>query len=131
MEEDFEISDLATKYMLQLGFDVRNMGFEYFKVAILLCCEDKTYMKAITKRLYPKIAEIFGVTSTSVERDIRVSIRKAYSTGGLLGLNDIYDAIIYNNDFVFSNSELLGILVNKINYDIRKARILEKYNLKK
>ena len=127
MEEDFEVADLVMQYMTELGFDVRNLGYEYFKEAVLLCCEDKSYLKAITKKLYPKIAEIYCVSPSSVERAIRVSIRKAYSIGGLLGINDIYDSVIYNNDFIFSNSELIAVIVNKIDYDIRRKRILGKY----
>ena len=131
MEEDFEISALATKYLLQLGFDIRNMGFDYLKIAINICCQDVSYLKAITTKLYPTLANLFNVKPATIERDIRVSIKKAYKNAGLLGMNDIFDAIVYTNDFVYSNSELIGILVNKINYDIKKEKLLKKYKIKK
>jgi two-component system response regulator (stage 0 sporulation protein A) len=66
------------KFLMRNGVRLTSKGFEYIVYAIELCKEDESYLRAITTRLYPKIAEQFNDTPTRVERAMR-SARKTHA----------------------------------------------------
>lgn len=120
VEIDFDKFELCTKLLINMGITPDKLGFEYLRKAILLTIEDRTYLQKITKRLYPDIANFYGVKSTDVERCIRFSIELAYNSGGLLEINNFYNAVVYKNDYKPTNSELIAIIADKIAFEIRK-----------
>ena len=62
-----------------------------------------------------------------IERNIRFAIEYAFGNKGLLGVNQIYGALIYTNDYRFSNSELIAILTEKIRIDLKvKSKLKNK-----
>ena len=117
---DFEKFEYCTKLLINMGITPDKLGFEYLRKAIMLAVEDNTYLQKITKRLYPDIAKEYGVKSRDVERCIRFSIELAYNNGGLLEINNFYNAVIYKNDYKPTNSELIAIIADKIAIEIRK-----------
>ncbi len=117
---DFEKFEYCTKLLINMGITPDKLGFEYLRKAIMLAVEDNTYLQKITKRLYPDIAKEYGVKSRDVERCIRFSIELAYNNGGLLEINNFYNAVIYKNDYKPTNSELIAIIADKIALEIRK-----------
>lgn len=62
------------KYLLQKGIKPHLKGFAYLSDAIEFCQKDKTLLRAITTKLYHKIAEVNKDTYTRVERAIRNAI---------------------------------------------------------
>lgn len=65
------------QYLIKKGINVATKGFDYLATAIMLLKEDREYKLNITKKLYPKIAELFNDTPNKVERAMRHSIQKA------------------------------------------------------
>lgn len=64
------------RYLLDRGIKPNLKGFDYLLCAIGLC-KDRVYIRNITKKLYPKIAEINDDTSSKVERAIRHAISQS------------------------------------------------------
>ena len=62
------------QYLVKKGINVATKGFDYLCTAIRLIKEDRLYKLNITKKLYPKIAEMFNDTPSRVERAMRHSI---------------------------------------------------------
>ena len=62
------------KYLLEKGIKPHLKGFAYLTDAIKFCQEDKSLLRAITSKLYNKIAEVNKDTNIRVERAIRNSI---------------------------------------------------------
>ena len=129
MEENF-YSKIACEYLRKLNFNVGAIGFDYLNWAIVFCLEDESCLDGITTKLYPKVAKMFGVKESVVERGIRSVIDKTYQNGGLLEINTLYNKIVYNNDFKFSNSEFISLIVYRIKFDLAKATLAKKYNIK-
>lgn len=50
------------------------VGYEYLKAAIALVMTDGSYLRGITKELYPAVARAFDATPARVERAIRHAI---------------------------------------------------------
>lgn len=86
-------------------------GFDYLRTAIRMCIEDADLKTGITKRLYPEVGKLFGTSGVTVERGIRTAIESAYNRGGLLEVNELCGAVIYNNDYKLSNSEMITTIV--------------------
>ena len=117
---NFDKFELCTKLLINMGITPDKLGFEYLRKAILLTIDDHTYLQKITKKLYPDIASFYGVKSRDVERCIRFSIELAYNNGGLLEINNFYNAVVYKNDYKPTNSELIAIIADKIAFEMRK-----------
>lgn len=119
-EQDFEIFEKLTKLLINMGITPDKLGFEYLRKAILMAVKDPSYLQAITKRLYPDIAKEYGVQPRDIERCIRFAIGQSYNCGGLLEINNLYKAVVYKNDYKPTNSELIGIIADKMVMDSKK-----------
>lgn len=125
-----EITFLTMEYLHRFCIDVSSMGYDYLKRAIELCCEDESLINKVTTELYFIIAREFDVTNLNVERAIRNVLDKAYKEGGMLELNEFFNAIVYKNEEKFSNSEFIAIMVKLIKFQLMKDEIYEKYKIK-
>ena len=65
---------IITRYLHELGMRTHLKGFGYSRTAIMLCLQDKSYLELMTKRLYPKVAEIHKTAPNRVARGIRTAI---------------------------------------------------------
>lgn len=65
-----------------LGIPMHIKGFLYIKTAIKLLQSNESLLFAVTKELYPTIAEAHATTDSRVERAIRHAIEKAANTPG-------------------------------------------------
>lgn len=111
-----------TRVLVDLKLKPNLKGFHYLRKAIELCIEDYSYLRSVTTRLYPAVGKFYNVSPSLVERCIRNAIDKAYQEGGLLAVNTFYNMLVYSNDKKFTNSELIGIIVEKILNDISFLR---------
>lgn len=111
-----EITDLLLAFKVQPEV----MGFDYLRTGIKLCYQDSSLKNNITKKLYPQVAEIYNTTPGTVERDMRTAIENSYNCGGLLEVNEKCGMIVYNNDFKWTNGEMITILCELIH--LKKIR---------
>lgn len=71
----------VTRVLYDLGVPAYFKGYPYLKDAIVMVTSDMSYLGAITKSLYPKIAEKHGTTPLIVEASIRYAIQKTWKRG--------------------------------------------------
>ena len=64
--------------LLDIGVPDRVTGHSYLLAATAMCLQDNTASQRITSYLYPVLAKKFGVTSSRVERAIRLAIESAW-----------------------------------------------------
>ncbi len=122
MDEE-KIYEQATNILLELKIQPEMLGFDYLRKSIELCVLDEDLINNITTKLYPMVGKYFSVKSSIIERCIRNAINQSYKSKGLLGLNNVYNTIIYKNDYKPSNSELISIIVEKIKLDLLKDNL--------
>ncbi len=120
MEKEFENFEFLTSLLINMGITPDKRGFEYLRKAILLVALDPSYLQSVTKRLYVDLAKEFSVKPQDIERCIRFAINSSYNCGGLLEINTLYGVVVYKNDYKPSNSELIGIIADKISMHDRK-----------
>ena len=72
-----------------LGIGATYRGYRYITYAISLCLKDEDYLLCISKLLYPRIAEVYSTTVSSVERDLRTIINVCWERGNKKLLEEI------------------------------------------
>ena len=73
----------VTEILHQIGVPAHIKGYQYLREAILMAMEDPEYINAVTKRLYPDIAQRDNATPSRVERAIRHAIDPPRHRSGL------------------------------------------------
>lgn len=101
----------------RVGIPAHVKGYEYLKKAISLCQQDKSYIEAVTKQLYPTIAKEFGTTGSRVERAIRRAIELGYNRGDPEMLNHIFGYTISAQRGKPTNSEFIATLLEQLNLE--------------
>lgn len=61
-------------FLRRIGFRATHLGFVYYTRAVMLVMEDESYLRCLTTRLYPKIAETFQTTACCVEHAMRTDL---------------------------------------------------------
>ena len=117
---DIKMFNNITKVLLDLGFKPMMKGFDYLREAILIYInKDKRHI--FYKDIYPEIAQKYNVSSGSVERYLRIIIKDAYQSGGLLGINEYYKYVIIDDQNIITASEIVAIIAEIVEFN--KAKI--------
>ena len=69
---------------------------------------------AVTKELYPKIADEFNTTPSRVERAIRHAIEVAWSRGSVDTINQLFGYTVHNIKGKPTNSEFIAMISDKL-----------------
>ena len=112
----------VTEILHQIGVPAHIKGYQYLREAILMAMEDPEYINAVTKRLYPDIAQRDNATPSRVERAIRHAIEVAWDRGDVDTLNRYFGYTIHNMRGKPTNSEFIAMIADKMRLD-KKRRI--------
>jgi len=78
---EIDIESKVSDVLTDLGIPIHVNGYDYIRKAIVMSYHDSTYLKGITKRLYPDVANSFkDTTSSRVERSIRNAIQMTWKS---------------------------------------------------
>ena len=124
---DVELKNNITEMLMSLKISPAIYGFDYIRKAVEFCKKDSKLIYNITSQLYPKVAQFYNVKPSIVERCIRKVITISYENGGLLGINEIYNMVIYTNNYKLTNGELISMLTEKL----RLMELREEYEYKR
>ena len=114
---DFDMDELeltVTNIIHQIGIPAHIKGYQYVRYAIITVVMEPDIINAVTKRLYPRIAEHFGSTPSRVERAIRHAIEVAWDRGDLDVLNSYFGYTIHNGRGKPTNSEFIAMIADKL-----------------
>lgn len=103
-----------TKIIQEIGVPAHIKGYLYLREAIHMVIEDMDYLGAVTKELYPNVAEKFNTTPSRVERAIRHAIEVAWNRGKIDTIDKIFGYTVNNNKGKPTNSEFIALIADKI-----------------
>ena len=103
----------VTDYIRRLGIPSRFKGYYYAREAIIMLVENGELLGAVTKKVYPAIAEKFDTTPSRVERAIRHSIIVACSRGNSSLIHDMFGPGVQLKGTV-SNSEFIATIADRL-----------------
>ena len=80
---------------------------------------DIELLGAVTKELYPAIAQANNTTPSRVERAIRHAIEVAWNRGKLETINSLFGYTVQNDKGKPTNSEFIAIIADKLRLERR------------
>lgn len=108
MCSDIDVGRECRKLMTELGLPPHIKGYRYAITAIRLMVEDGNILDAITKELYPAVAEVYSTTPCRVERGIRHGVELVWDRGDLDVLNRYFGNTVSIHKGKPTNSEFLA-----------------------
>lgn len=104
----------VTNIIHQMGVPAHIKGYQYLRDAIIFVVKDVNLLGAVTKELYPKIAEKYETTSSRVERAIRHAIELAWDRGNVDMMNRFFGYTINLERGKPTNSEFIAMVADKL-----------------
>ncbi len=112
LENDLEIE--ITNLIHEIGVPAHIKGYQYIRDAISIVVEDRDILGAVTKELYPMIAEKNNTTPSRVERAIRHAIEVAWNRGKIETIDSLFGYTVQNEKGKPTNSEFIAIIADKL-----------------
>ncbi|MCQ4635833.1 sporulation transcription factor Spo0A [Anaerovorax odorimutans] len=116
--EDLEVD--ITNIIHEVGVPAHIKGYQYLRDAITMVVKDMDLLGAVTKELYPAIAQLNNTTPSRVERAIRHAIEVAWNRGKIETINSLFGYTVHNDKGKPTNSEFIAIIADKLRLE-RKA----------
>lgn len=104
----------VTKVIQQMGMPAHLKGYQYLRDAIIMVVEEMNLMGAVTKELYPMIAEKYDTTPSRVERAIRHAIELAWDRGNIDIINKFFGYTVNVDRGKPTNSEFIAMVADRL-----------------
>lgn len=110
--ENIEVE--VTRIIHQMGVPAHVKGYQYLRDAIIGVVQEFSLLDAVTKKLYPMIADKHQSTPSRVERGIRHAIELAWDRGNVKFANGFFGYTININRGKPTNSEFIAMVADKL-----------------
>lgn len=104
----------VTNIIHQMGVPAHVKGYQYLRDAILLVIDEVSLLGAVTKELYPLIAQKYDTTASRVERAIRHAIELSWDRGNVEMMNKFFGYTINIQRGKPTNSEFIAMVADKL-----------------
>lgn len=104
----------VTNIIHQMGVPAHIKGYQYLRDAILLVIGEINLLGAVTKELYPMIAQKYNTTPSRVERAIRHAIELAWDRGNVDMMTKFFGYTINVERGKPTNSEFIAMIADKL-----------------
>ncbi|WP_281886695.1 sporulation transcription factor Spo0A [Paenibacillus sp. YYML68] len=103
-----------TTIIHEIGVPAHIKGYQYLREAITMVYNNIEILGAITKTLYPAIAEKYKTTPSRVERAIRHAIEVAWTRGNIDSISHLFGYTINISKSKPTNSEFIAMVADKL-----------------
>ncbi len=97
-----------------VGIPTHYKGYKYLSEGISMVIEDRELLGAVTKELYPAIAQMNNTSPKSVEKAIRHAITTAWMRSDTETIEDLF----YNTRYGYikkpTNREFIAVIAEKL-----------------
>lgn len=114
-----DLNKCVSTFCLEAGIMPHLSGYKYLVYAITLAILDGSSAKFLTKELYPKVGEKFGVSASIVERSMRHALVVAGKTGKLVKINELIEADVFKPYERISNGQFISIVADRFLYNLK------------
>jgi len=115
---DAEVTDIIH----EIGIPAHIKGYHYLREAILMVIRKVDLLGAVTKELYPAVADRFDTTPSRVERAIRHAIEVAWNRGNVETIHSIFGHTVSSERGKPTNSEFIAMVADRLRVEMRGAR---------
>ncbi len=109
----------VTNIIREIGIPAHIKGYQYLRDAIMLIINEQELLGAVTKILYPMIAEKYSTTPSRVERAIRHAIEVAWSRGNADTAQRLFGYSAKLDKSKPTNSEFMAMIADKLRIELR------------
>ena len=109
-----DMESQITSIIHEIGVPAHIKGYMYLREAITMVVNDMELLSAVTKELYPSIAEKYNTTSSRVERAIRHAIEVAWGRGQIDAITKLFGYTVNTDKGKPTNSEFIAIIADKL-----------------
>ncbi|MBU2700982.1 two-component system response regulator (stage 0 sporulation protein A) [Sporomusaceae bacterium BoRhaA] len=109
----------VTNIIREIGIPAHIKGYQYLRDAIMMIISEIELLGAVTKVLYPMIAEKYQTTPSRVERAIRHAIEVAWSRGNIEMINRLFGYTVKLEKGKPTNSEFMAMIADKLRMEMR------------
>ena len=120
-QDSMELEIMVTDILHQIGVPAHIKGYKYLRCAIIKAVVSPEIIGAVTKQLYPGVAECFDTTPSRVERAMRHAIEVAWDRGNIDFLGSYFGSTIHHSRGKPTNSEFIAIVSDKLRITLRTA----------
>ena len=99
---------------LELGIPQNVKGYDYLMAAVLLATDEPELIRAITKELYPRVADFFNTTTSCVERSMRHALELAWNNSAPKTLASLFGSTVGATKGKPTNSNFIATMSNKL-----------------
>ena len=99
---------------LELGIPQNVRGYAYLMAAVLLATDEPELIRAITKELYPRVADFFNTTTSCVERSMRHALELAWNNSAPKTLASLFGSTVGATKGKPTNSNFIATMSNKL-----------------
>lgn len=111
---NYSLEAKITNIIHEIGVPPHIKGYLYLREAITMVIGNLELLSAITKELYPNIADKFNTTSSRVERAIRHAIEVAWNRGEVETINNLFGYTLNTPKKKPTNSEFIAMVADKL-----------------
>lgn len=104
----------VTRMIHQMGVPAHVKGYQYLRDSIINVVKEVSLLGAVTKELYPMIAQKYQTTPSRVERAIRHAIELAWDRGNIEFMNKFFGYTINVERGKPTNSEFIAMVADKL-----------------
>lgn len=104
----------VTSILHRLGVPAHVKGYQYLRSAILLVLENRELLNAVTKELYPRVAELCNTTACRVERAIRHAIILTWDRSNSELMEEYFGSSMRSKRHKPTNSEFIAIIAEHL-----------------
>ena len=99
---------------LELGIPQNVKGYDYLMAAVLLATDEPELIRAITRELYPRVADFFNTTASCVERSMRHALELAWTNSEPETLYNLFGHTASATQGRPTNSNFIATMANKL-----------------
>lgn len=109
----------VTNIIHEMGVPAHIKGYHYLRDAILMVINEVNLLGAVTKELYPMIAQKYQTTPSRVERAIRHAIELAWDRGNVEMMTKFFGYTINLERGKPTNSEFIAMVADKLRIEAK------------
>lgn len=125
--DNIDLDTEITTLLHEIGVPAHIKGYLYIREAINMVYDNIDLLGAITKILYPEIAQKYCTTPSRVERAIRHAIEVAWIRGNVEAISEIFSYTISYNKSKPTNSEFIAMIADKLRLEHKRKRQIRKF----
>ena len=112
--QEISLEAQVTEIIHEIGVPAHIKGYKYLRESIIMAVSDMEVINAVTKVLYPAVANRFATTPSRVERAIRHAIEVAWDRGDIETLQKFFGYTVSNIKGKPTNSEFIALIADRI-----------------